>query len=190
MTQPAKITVRSKDLTAVLLAAMLSWPIVAQSDIYKVTHPDGSVSFTDQPPRDDDSSTVELLDNNRTNTIPGFEPKPETAETGAETVQSVTTEVILKSVRIVSPMDQTTIPMGPGHFSVLADVTPELAPDETLQLLMDDTPVGDPTTNTTWDLRFVIRGEHSLVINRLDSTGEVIATSEPVIVYVLRPSIR
>lgn len=190
MTQSAKLTLRSKDLIAVLLAAMLSCPMLAQSDIYKVTHPDGSVSFTDQPPRGDDSSTVELLDNNRTNTIPGLEPKPDTAETGEEAAQSVTTEVTLKSVRIVSPIDQTTIPMGPGHFSVLADATPGLAPDETLQLLMDDAPVGDPTTDTTWDLRFVIRGEHSLVINRLDSTGEVIAMSEPVIVYVLRPSIR
>ena len=73
---------------------------------------------------------------------------------------------------------------------MLAKVEPKLEPGETLQLVMDDTPVDDPITDTTWDLKFVVRGEHSLLINRLDSAGKVIATSEPVTVYVLRPSIR
>lgn len=185
-----KTTLRNKALVATLLLAMLSSPALAQSDIYKVTHPDGSISFTDQPPSGSDSSSVELLDNNRTNTVPGVARKPRASETEAESEELAVTQLTPKSVGITSPIDQTTIPMGPGHFSVLAKVEPKLEPGETLQLVMDDTPVDDPITDTTWDLKFVVRGEHSLLINRLDSAGKVIATSKPVTVYVLRPSIR
>lgn len=185
-----KTTLRNKALVATLLLATLSSPALAQSDIYKVTHPDGSISFTDQPPSGSDSFSVELLDNNRTNTVPGVAPKPRASEAEGESEELAVTQLTPKSVGIMSPIDQTTIPMGPGHFSVLAKVEPKLEPGEMLQLVMDDTPVDDPITDTTWDLKFVVRGEHSLLINRLDSAGNVIASSEPVVVYVLRPSIR
>jgi len=190
VTKPAKTTLRILALVATLLLTTLAVPALAQSDIYKVTHADGSISFTDQPPSGSDSSSVELLDNNRINTVPGLATTPEVSETEAESEELVVSELTPKSVGIMSPIDQTTIPMGPGHFSVMAEVEPELEPGETLQLVMDDAPVDDPITDTTWNLRFVIRGEHTLVINRIDSTGNVIATSEPVVVYVLRPSIR
>jgi hypothetical protein len=190
VTKPNKTTLRTKPLLTTLLLTALSTLVLAQSDIYNVTHPDGSISFTDQPPSDSKASSVELLDNNRINIIPGLAPKPETTEAGAESDELVVSELIPKSVSILSPIDQTTIPMGPGHFSVLAEVEPELDPGEMLQLVMDNTPVEDPITDTMWNLRFVIRGEHTLLINRIDSAGNVIATSEPVIVYVLRPSIR
>lgn len=190
MTKLANTSFRTNQLVATLLVTMLSSLALAQSDIYKVTHPDGSISFTDQPPSDSNSSSVQLLDNNSTNIVPGLAPKPENAEAESALEELMVTELIPKSVGIMSPIDQTTIPMGPGHFSVLAKVEPELEPGETLQLVMDNTPVDDPITDTTWNLRFVIRGEHTLLINRIDSAGNVIATSEPVVVYVLRPSIR
>ncbi|MCH1553511.1 MAG: hypothetical protein L7S45_02855 [Luminiphilus sp.] len=190
MTKLANTTFRIQALVATLLLTTLTLPALAQSDIYKVTHPDGTIGFTDQPPSGSHSSSVELLDNNGTNIVPGLAPEPETAQVEAESEELVVTELIPKSVDIMSPIDQTTIPMGPGHFSVLAQVEPELEPGETLQLVMDNTPLDDPITDTTWNLRFVIRGEHTLFINRLDSAGKVIAISEPVVVYVLRPSIR
>ena len=190
MTKLAKTTFCIQALVATLLLTTLTLPGLAQSDIYKVTHADGSISFTDQPPGDSDSSSVKLLDNNRTNIVPGLAPKPKTTQAEAELEELAVTELIPKSVDITSPIDQTTIPMGPGHFSVLAKVEPELEPGETLQLVMDNTPVDEPITNTTWNLRFVIRGEHTLLVNRIDSAGNVIASSEPVVVYVLRPSIR
>jgi hypothetical protein len=190
VTKLANTTFCIQALAATLLLTTLTLPGLAQSDIYKVTHADGSISFTDQPPSDSHSSSVELLNNNRTNTVPGLAPKPQASMTEAESEALAVTELTPKSVGITSPIDQTTIPMGPGHFSVLAEVEPKLEPGETLQLVMDNTPVDEPITDTTWNLRFVIRGEHTLLINRIDSAGNVIASSEPVVVYVLRPSIR
>ena len=128
MTKLAKTTLCIQALVATLLLTTLTLPALAQSDIYKVTHPDGSISFTDQPPSGSDSSSVELLDNNRINIIPGLASKPETTEAGAESDELVVSELMPKSVSILSPIDQTTIPMGPGHFSVLAEVEPELEP--------------------------------------------------------------
>ena len=80
--------------------------------------------------------------------------------------------------------------MGAGHFTVTAEVSPYLAPDESLELMMDGESVGKATTNPVWDLRFVIRGEHKLEVNRLDGGGNITAKSDVVTVYVLRPSVR
>jgi len=56
-------------------------------------------------------------------------------------------------------------------------------------LLMDNSPVGQPQRTAVWQLEGVLRGPHDLLVQRLNNAGEVVATSEPVRVYVLRPSL-
>ena len=56
-------------------------------------------------------------------------------------------------------------------------------------MLMYGYPQGSPQTTATWKLENVLRGPHDLVVQRLDSSGKVLATSDPVRVYVLRPGI-
>lgn len=172
-------------VVAVLLVFVTLSPVI-KADIYKVTNADGSVIYTDQPPDDADNASVELLKPTTTNRVPGLNIRnPEAVPT--DTIDAKPEQ---KSVTIVSPQDQTTIPMGAGHFTVTADVSPELAPDESLELMMDGEPVGEATANPVWDLRFVIRGEHKLEVSRLDGGGNITATSDVITVYVLRPSVR
>jgi hypothetical protein len=80
--------------------------------------------------------------------------------------------------------------MGPGDFAVTAVMSPPLNSDERALLTLDGQPVGDPQRGSSWQLRNVFRGEHQLIIKRYDGQGDVVDTSEPVTVYVLRPSIR
>ena len=172
-------------VVAVLLVFVTSAPVV-EADIYKVTNADGSVIYTDQPPDDADTALVELIKPTTTNRVPGLDIQ----NTEAATTDIIDAKPEQKSVTIASPQDQTTIPMGAGHFTVTAEVSPDLAPDESLELMMDGEPVGEATTTPVWNLRFVIRGEHKLEVNRLDGGGNITATSDVVTVYVLRPSIR
>jgi hypothetical protein len=54
---------------------------------------------------------------------------------------------------------------------------------------MDGTPWGEPQQATTWNLTNVFRGAHDITVAVVDEEGQQLANSEPVRVYVLRPSI-
>ncbi len=72
-------------------------------------------------------------------------------------------------------------------FTVIASVSPSLEDGETLQLLMNGTAHEEPQNQNSWDLVNVRRGEHSIVVARYDTDGNVQASSEAVHVLVLRP---
>ena len=170
-------------VTATLIAALCSF--TAQAQIYKYTDKDGNVVFSDQPPSDSTQDTVEEVQLRETNTAPA----PQVAPKAATTTENKPKKIAY-STTITSPADGTTIPMGPGNFAVSARVTPALGPGERLQLLMDGTPVSEPKRAGNWQLSNVFRGEHKLVVERLDRSGKALDSSAATTVYVLRPSVR
>ena len=90
---------------------------------------------------------------------------------------------------ISAPPNETTIPIGPGNFSVSAIVSTELETSDSLQLFINDTPHGEPQRATTWELTNVFRGQHDLTVAVIDGSGTILAVSPAVRVFVLRPSI-
>lgn len=166
-------------LSVLLCGVLLATPALAQ--IYKTTDADGNVVFTDQPP----ASGAEAVDLPRTNTTP---PPPVVAPVQPRAPEQ-TEEATPISVSISSPEDESTIPMGGGIFDVVAAPSPGLEPGQKLQLLFDGQPHGAPQTSTRWKLENVLRGPHDLAVRILADNGAVLATSESVRVYVLRPGI-
>ena len=148
--------------------------------MYKVTDADGNVTFTDTPPLSSDG-TIEEHSVHAPNTA-----KP-TETTRAPAAPVEVEELIRYDTRIVTPADNATIPMGPGNFAVQAALTPRLASDETLQLLLDGDPVGAPQRIANWQLTNVYRGEHKLQVVRLDERGVQLDASLANTVYVMRP---
>ncbi len=177
-----------------LLLSLLLFSLAATAQIYKTTDEQGNVVFTDSPPQGVDREEVELP---RTNTAP---PPPERAappskeqatEEDAADVDAAAgdTADVEYGVVITLPENETTIPMGPGNFTVSAVVRPSLGADDRLQLLMDAVPWGDPQTVPSWALTNVFRGAHDIAVAVVDSDGKHLAISEPVRVYVMRPSV-
>ncbi len=164
---------------ALLITALFATQSIAQ--IYKTTDADGNVVFTDQPPAGTSSS--EQVDLQHTNTAPAVKPRaPSTPEPREPEPEPI-------GVSITSPINETTIPMGGGMFDVTAADTPSMGQGQTMQLLMDGAPKGAPQTSTLWQLENVFRGAHDLSVRLSDTDGEVIATSESVRVYVMRPGL-
>lgn len=164
---------------ALLITALFATHSAAQ--IYKTTDANGNVVFTDQPPAGTTAS--EQVDLQQTNTTPAVAPRaPSTPEPREPEPAPI-------EVSITSPANETTIPMGGGMFDVSATATPGVGPGQTLQLLLDGTPKGAPQTGTLWQLENVFRGAHDLSVRLIDSSGEVIANSNSVRVYVLRPGL-
>ena len=79
--------------------------------------------------------------------------------------------------------------MGAGNFSVVARVDPALEKGQSLRLSLDGTPTGKLQQSGFWDLTGVDRGAHDITVAVVDSSGTVLVDSDPVRVYVMRPSV-
>lgn len=165
-------------LAVLMLAPLCAW---SQSSVYRTVDEDGNVVFTDAPPAG--VPQTERVEITPTNTTPPVVPREEPV------VEAEPEEPAELEVTIVSPQNETTIAMGPGNFSVSASVSGGRQASPALQLFMDGIPQGEPQRDTSWDLTNVFRGAHDLTVSALDGEGNTMATSEPVRVYVLRPSI-
>ena len=168
-----------------LLAACLT--VQAQNTVYKTVDKDGNVVFTDAPPAS--AGNAEKVDIQRVNTTPAV-TKPEVKESAAIQAADPNLAPAEQEVEITTPANNETIPMGPGNFTVGVKVKPRLTLEQSLQLFMDGVPYGDPQRNAFWEMLGVFRGEHTLTVGIMDSKGEISSMSNPITVFVLRPSIR
>ncbi|EED36337.1 conserved hypothetical protein [Luminiphilus syltensis NOR5-1B] len=165
----------------VVVMAAPAFGVSADQRVYKYVDEQGNVEFSDKPPAPGDSAEpVELNPANRSAPPPDIAKPVAKAPVARPEYDTV----------ITAPSDGSTIPMGPGNFAVAAQANPALASGERLQLLIDGAPVGKPQRGSSWQLSNVFRGEHKLVVKRLLTSGGELDRSEPVTVYVLRPSIR
>ena len=163
---------------------LFALPALAQS-IYRTTDENGNVVFTDAPPAGAEQR-IEKIENPQINSM----PPPAMIETDPEPAGEEPEAAASFKVRITSPADETTIPNGPGNFSVRASVSPAMRPEHSLQLFMDGAPWGDTQRSASWSLTNVFRGEHNLTVAVIDDSGETLTMSDPVRVYVFRPIAR
>lgn len=170
-------------MTRLILLTLLLLPLTpAAQSIYRTTDENGNVIFTDAPAAT--TGEAERIELQRTNTTP---PPPERPEPVVE--PTAEEEVIAYTVMISDPADQTSIPMGPGNFPVTARVEPGLGEEDNLQLFIDGIPWGDPQRTNTWNLTNIFRGQHDITVGVIAGDGTARATSDPIRVFVHRPSI-
>ena len=171
---------------AVIGCLFLSAATVATAKlVYKVVDEQGNVTFTDTPPSD---AAAEVQTLNATNTTPSM-PVGDAA-TADDTAMQDTEAPVAYSTRITSPVDQSTIPMGPGDFGVEAAVQPGLRIGEHLVLTLDGVSVGEPQRAARWQLTNVFQGEHRLQIFRLGADDTRQDASPEQVVFVMRPVVR
>ncbi len=171
-------------MSRLLLLALLIFPLgsLAQT-VYRTTDAQGNVVFTDQPPAN--ATPADRIEIRPTNTV--RPPEVPTPPAPADTTDAEAA-VVSYAVTITDPANETSFPMGPGNFSVSANVSPALGDAESLQLFIDGTPRDEPQQASTWDLTNVFRGRHDLTVGVIDASGTTIVLSDPVTVFVHRPS--
>ncbi|MEM8562638.1 MAG: DUF4124 domain-containing protein [Pseudomonadota bacterium] len=167
-----------------IVAGLLILSFSGAAQIYKSTDAEGNVSYSDTPPVSGPSEEVEIPETNSTPPPPPIDYVDSDSE---ESTQDQDAEPY--TVGITAPLNETTIPMGPGNFSVAAAVEPALAQGALLQLYIDGAASGIPQLTSNWDLTNVFRGAHDLTVAVVNSDGTKLVESEPVRVYVLRPSV-
>lgn len=168
-------------MTRLLLTTLLLLPLAAGAQIFRTTDEHGNVIFTDRPPADGTTSEKVELGTLNTTPAPPATPRP------APRAEPKQEEAISYRVTIVAPENDTSLPMGPGDFSVQATVTPAPGENALVQLYIDGAARGEPRRSPSWDLAGVAHGAHNLTVAVVDAGGSQLAVSEPVRVFVNRP---
>ncbi|NQX89677.1 MAG: DUF4124 domain-containing protein [Halioglobus sp.] len=168
----------------VMAALLLVAPLVFSQGIYRTTDENGNVTFTDSPAAG--NGTTEEIGLQPVNRAPPPPTLPTVNQTGNAATES---QPPAYQLVITQPANATTVPMGPGNFSVSASVSPALRANDALQLFLDGEPHGASQTSGFWDLTNIFRGAHDITVGVVSGDGETVATSEPVTVFVFRPSV-
>ena len=145
------------------LTSLVGMPSLS-ADIYKSVDKNGVVTFSDTPPKEQSASNERIELPTHTNRMPSIEvPERQVSENSEAPVNP-------SLLIITAPLDNATIPMGPGIFDVVADVQPPLKEEEFVELHLDSTPVGPPPEKAQLDTHL----RHARSTQARDSTRVLI----------------
>jgi hypothetical protein len=156
-------------------------PLIAVGGIYKYTHSDGTVEYSDQPR--EGAAEVEVAPSQTYTPLPL--PKSKTIhEAQPQAIPSY-------QVNIVDPRNDATIRENTGKVEVMLEVKPPIEVDSNykFQLLLDSQAVGRASTRLKYTLTNVDRGTHTLQAKLLNPSGTSVAQSEVITFYMKRISI-
>ena len=142
--------------------------------IYRTTDAQGRPVFTDAPDSGQHSEEVEVREQNTIKMV-----KPRQVAPAPEQAEQV--EITYK-LAITSPENQVTL-HNPESMTLQVSAQPQLREGHSLRLLDN----GEETTAT---IAWPDRGEHRFVAQIVDADGEVLAESDPVVVYVQRATVK
>ena len=160
-------------LTACLLCA-LALPATAQ--IYKYTDANGNTVFTNQPPEDQASESVELKP---TNTVEAQQPTVVEQEEQPSDALPPYSDLILTDI----PTEEA-LRANNGTFSVGVKIKPRLQAGHAFRLLLDGQPYGQPSNVPRLQLTNIDRGEHSLAVEVI--SGERQIQRSPTVVFTVQ----
>lgn len=152
------------------------------ADVYKTVDEDGNVTFTDSPPKDKPAEKIKLKE---TNTQPPVEFRSRRGSDGGESPEEETGPY---NPRIVSPPNEYQ--MGPleASLSITVETDRPLDDGHSFQLFVNGAAHAEPTQSFSLTLTNVRRGRKELTVSIVDAEGAVIASSNPISVYVIRPN--
>ncbi|MDY0250960.1 MAG: DUF4124 domain-containing protein [Pseudomonas sp.] len=159
---------------AVLLAAAL--PATAQ--IYQYTDTKGNRVFTDQPPLGVGASSVELGAINSLPAPKSTKPAVPSATDDADTAELATP---YSRLQLTGLPDDEALRANNGSFTVQVEITPELAKQHRLQLLVDGQAYGTASSTTRLQIENLERGEHRLAVQVLANDTVLQSSAEQTI---------
>ena len=163
---------------------------VADEPIYRLDYPSRAPEFTDRPPQQ--SNRVVTL--GAPSAFPALQAPRLDREPGLRTagdpsaVAEASSEIALKpTLAILSPGPGEGIRANSGAVPLALALSPALGPEERLRLSLDRQMLMTSETPPAV-LEGLARGEHTLLIERLDREGRALAKAERTF-YVLRTAL-
>lgn len=157
-----------------ILCVLISTASVAQ--IYKTVDKDGNVVYSDTPPNDQ-AESVKLK---QILTLPAETPN------SASTYTPRDDGVVEYQVEIVSPRNEVVIPPGQRDLAVAIVLNPSLHQDHLITYYIDGELIQE-TQSTSIVIQDPPRGGRTLTVEVINQQGDVLGTSAPLTVNVIRP---
>lgn len=160
----------------VLMASVAS----AKDEVYKWVDANGVVHYTDKPPTDNaEPAKLPPLQTYKGTPPPDLrrfdKPVPGGKPAGA------------LQIDLVTPAHDETFRSGERAVPVAVVVTPPLKEGQRLIYLLDGTPAGTPTADTSFAFTDVDRGSHTAAVTAVDAAGNTLGSSTSVTFHMKPP---
>ena len=152
----------------------------ASAQIYQYKDANGRSVYTDQPPIGVQASSVEL---STINSVPAVVRQPSSTVLKVDSASKHST--IYSQLQISRPLAEQTIRANDGSFTVQIEITPKLASEHYLQLVIDGKAYGTASRSTTLSVENLDRGEHRLSVQVL-AKGKVLQRGAEQTIYLQR----
>ena len=164
----------------VMLLPVLWLPAPAlDAAIYKEVDEKGRTTYSDIPR----GKEVKPVDLPVVNTQPAVEVTPDRSKKHPDQ------DPLNYELSILTPSNGAHIPPGQRDVEIYVQVSPAMEPDFTLQAFLNGAAYGPLSTTPSWLLPEVYRGEHQITVELYDADGELLTVSDPVTVFVFRPTV-
>lgn len=158
----------TKSIVSSLFLLALTIGLSGATKVYKTVNPDGSISFSDEP--SEHSETIEVQD---ATTVPALKLPPSSTNTQQA---DTTTKELYRSLKILSPSNDSAFHSGSGTVNISFTSSPELRPSHIYKIFIDNQLVGEQRT-TSLIVDNVFRGTHQLSVQISDASGKIIKSS-------------
>lgn len=172
--------------SALLLAciAILISPSELRADpIYRVVDEQGRVTYTDSPPANNKTEELKLPP---INTQPAtLIPKPRAKRDNQAQTQQ-TTNLPYQLSRIVQPEQDATVPIGQLDVVIQIALQPRLQQGDRVMLYHNEKLQGKAVAATSFSLSDLVRGQHTVRAEIIDSNDRIKAQTQTVTFHVKR----
>ena len=159
-----------------LLILLILFSTAANAEVYKRTNPDGSVTFSDVPPKIG-AKPIKLPPSST------YSPPPSQQATNSPKPKKAEMDYV--SVSISSPANDSAVRDNAGNLTIKFNAKPELKPGHSYVLLMDGKNAGEVQAGNI-QLKNVDRGSHTFIVQVVDKNKKMVIQSESVVVHLLR----
>jgi hypothetical protein len=166
-----------------LLLGLLPCTLSA-AEIYKQVLPNGTTSYSSEP-----GPNAEKIEPSPPQVISPLQPLP--ISDPDQDQRASTPAVVYSQLSVVEPADDQVIWSNEREIDVSVAIEPALktAQGHHLVLLLDGTPVTQPSGETRFSLSDIDRGSHTLVAEVHDALGRVLLQSSPVTFHLKQHSV-
>lgn len=168
----------------VWLVSFMLFAVGALADVYRWTDSQGNTHFSDVP---HDGAEKMNVPDAQSFSSPASKLNSQPADPDADEDKATPQEYT--KIKIMQPKKEETIRNNDGSVVVSVQVRPQLFDEDSLQIIYDGTPMGEPQHNLNFQLRGIYRGSHTVAAQIVSADGKVLMTSDTVTFFMQRPRV-
>jgi len=169
----------------VWIVSLMTIICAAYAQVFTWTDSQGVVHFSDNPHPGAEKLTIP---DTQTFSPPTSTPRNQVTPQNQD--DSDDKEVQYTKIVITQPLNQSTIRNNQGSVTVAIELDPpKLGSGDKLQMIFDGTPLGEPQSSNSFELKGIDRGSHTITVKIVNGEGTELLSSDGITIYMQRPRV-